>query len=149
MRTLLGAVKDATYNPAWAPDGRTIAVGAGVIGPLLVVGADGRGLRQLTNPRITEGDRFPAWSPNSKKIVFVRTGAFSSEVMVANRDGSGARKVVAIENNPQADLIRPAWSTDGSSIVYADVDDGDRLRGRRLAPAPGPGHYDQPAIAPK
>lgn len=66
-----------------------------------------------------ENFRFPAWSPDGRRIAFLRTVAtatntFStSEVWIANSDGSGVRMLEA-----NAGPGRPRWSPDGRVIAY-------------------------------
>ncbi|MGQ9586543.1 MAG: tetratricopeptide repeat protein [Anaerolineae bacterium] len=64
--------------PAWSPDGKQVAFMSNRDGnwELYVVGADGLGLRRLTNG--PEHDGVPAWSPDGKWIAFLshRTGAW-------------------------------------------------------------------------
>lgn len=68
-------------EPAWSPDGRKIAFmrafgpfsdeGFPAIVGLFVMDADGSNVRQLTPFSGTE-DHFPAWSPDSRRIAFLR-----------------------------------------------------------------------------
>jgi hypothetical protein len=55
----------------------------------------------------TRGARAPAWAPNGREFAFERSGV----VYVANRDGSGQRRLLAGTD--------PDWSPDGRFVVVA------------------------------
>jgi TolB protein len=72
--------------------------------------ADGTGARRLT--RRTGTDEMPAWSPNGKRIAFLRSGvglavmgADGRDVRILVRDGLGVTS-------------SPSWSPDGKQIVF-------------------------------
>ena len=100
-------------DPAWSPDGATIAFESqdstpyGPVDRIFLVKVDGTGLRQLTpdTPNYSF-DGGPSWSPDGTRIVFSRTGS----LYVINADGTGL-----------TDLARggeyPSWSPDGVHIV--------------------------------
>jgi len=141
----------STLNPAWSPDGKMLAFGNGVAGGITVVGANGRGLHEITKPSLGSGDGFPAWSPDGKEIALVRSNLsdFTWSVMVVRSDGSGSKRLAKTHTQP--DFVRPAWTADGSSIVFGSTD------GLSIVSAAGgvsrilvPGHFlAQPAVAPK
>ena len=113
-------------HPSWSPDGREIVFCSnrddGKHDDVYVIGADGKGLR-----RLTEGgdyyNTFPSFSPDGKTILFRRLLShqlpagrlYNSEVWVMNVDGTGERNLT---NDPGFDGW-PAWSPDGRRIVFA------------------------------
>ncbi len=127
--------------PTWSPDSQRIAWNCtmGNINPngtgdfeICVAEADGNGLTQLTDT--VGNNKFPAWSPDGSRIVFVsdRNGwptlpdyeppgydpenFGDEEIFVMNVDGSDQ---VNLTNNPREDDSFPAWSRDGEHIVYS------------------------------
>ena len=109
-------------DPAWSPDGRTLAfvrrnAGHGVY----VAKADGSGLRNLTPKPVGAAYADPAWSPDGRKLAFVSDRDGNSEVYVMNANGSGQR---SLTRNPAYDAD-PAWSPDGRKIAFASNRDGN------------------------
>lgn len=85
-------------NPAWSPDGDTIAY-TGADGGIHLVAPDGTG-----GERVAAGDR-AAWSPDGGSLAYVREGA----VFVADSTGAEER---AIGRGEAA-----AWSPDGGALA--------------------------------
>jgi len=82
---------DSTYNP-----------------DLATVAPDGSGRQTLL-----DAGSEPAWSPNGTKLAFAR----SSDIFIANADGTGITEVVG--DAPDDDAAHdPTWSPDGSRIAY-------------------------------
>ena len=109
-------------DPAWSPDGTTIAFASKRGGSLDVyaMSADGSGTRRLTSTK--EDEAQPTWSPDGDRIAFAR-GA-SSRVFVMDADGSGAHRLTDAE----AEEAEPAWSPDGRWIAYARREPGSSIR---------------------
>jgi TolB protein len=113
-------------SPAWSPDGAWIAYGD-ELGSISLVRPDGSASRRV--PGTWQGE-YPSWSPDGSKLAFMdsvflpsRRGGTSSatyEVYVINLDGSGLKRLT---NSPGEDGW-PAWSPDGSRIVFASQRDG-------------------------
>jgi TolB protein len=116
-------------EPSWSPDGRRIAFDRAFIGPdgnvvagLFVTDIDGNHVRQLTQTQLptTTEDHLPSWSPDGKRIVFMRmTTDFESTIYTIKADGTDLRLVIRLP------LDRPGggesrWSPDGSRILFSD-----------------------------
>jgi TolB protein len=128
---------------AWSPDGRKLAflaaegpvvddLGRGGCGQycfnLYVLNSDGSGLRNLTS-KLSAAQGFgaqlasdPVWSPNGRKIAFVRLSK-PLGVYVVNADGSGVRDLTP--KPAGAAYAAPAWSPDGRKIAFASERDGN------------------------
>jgi Tol biopolymer transport system component len=63
----------------------------------------------------------PAWSPNGRRIAFVRRREGSHDLFVAKANGKKARRVLRLE----ARVAGPAFSPDGRQIAFASDADGD------------------------
>jgi len=117
-----------SFQPAWSPDGKTIAFvsGSEENWDLFVIRTDGSEIRNLTNtPNRHEGG--PAWSPNGRRILFDALEGGQWEIYVMAADGSDERQLT---RNGAMDA-RPAWSADGSEIVFHSTrdfgSDGDNV----------------------
>lgn len=77
-----------------------------------VMNADGTNQRraneQIKNLRVGK------WSPNGKKVVFLKDGETSKDIYLANADGSNETKLPLV-NFPND------WSPDGAKFVYAPI----------------------------
>ena len=95
-------------GPVWSPDGRTLVYATVRLESdleIAIVNGDGSGLRALTRNKVHEFS--PAWSPNRRRIAFVRRGA----VWLMNADGSRQRRLTAGGS--------PTWSPTGGQIAFA------------------------------
>ena len=73
------------------------------------------GARRITSTRASDGE--PDWSPDHRRIVFVRQepGQRGSSLWVVRRDGMALLRLTRTEQV----VSRPAWSPDGTTIAFA------------------------------
>lgn len=112
-------------EPAWSPDGETLAFvtqGASQ-GTRYVasVRADGTNLMRLVPLRDQPGGLGPqAWSPDGGQLVF----ASFDGIYVMDADGTDVRQVTRYEGEHACYDLDPSWSPDGSTIVFAVTCEG-------------------------
>jgi hypothetical protein len=142
-------VRGGAFAPTWSYDGTRIAFESGSTGrrhEIFTMNADGSGVRQVTRGCTTTADCAsdvsPAWSPDDRRISFLRAhrpfvdkGAWYERIVLATRvdlivvgaDGRGERELTHWTIDPQPDVSHaplgdagaPVWSPDGKHIVVA------------------------------
>lgn len=132
--------------PAWSPDGIIIAFSSNQSGKyeIWTMNADGGNRRRLTDLKSLSS--MPKWSPDGSKIVFisqVKAGedVTDMEIFAMNADGSGLQQLTdstsmaaqpvttgGYSNSEEGRRFWnsvPAWSPDGSKILFGSNRSGD------------------------
>jgi len=116
-------------HPDWSPDQKQIVfdrLDQFQNLDIWTINADGSGEQRLTTDRAVE--RNPSWSPDGTRIAFERGPFGDRQIDVMNVDGTGETPLTA---DPQCsvpcqiDNLDPAWSPDGTKIVFASTRDGN------------------------
>jgi TolB protein len=111
----VGLLAASSFSVSACPPGPFLIVGALVSGnrDLYLLDESGRRIARLTTDS-TE-DFAGACSPDGRRIAFTTKRGGRAEVYVANRDGSGAHRLI----DAGADrTYNPSWSPDGRHIAY-------------------------------
>src|SRR5689334_10701777 len=114
-KRLLTQDMSAMQEPAWSPDGASLAFMLALPDhvEIDVMNADGSGRMRIVNGRTNSAD--PAWSPDGQRLAFAGGPHGRDTIFLMNADGSNVRQVA-----PQVDLVAfsPSWSPDGAQLAF-------------------------------
>ena len=115
-------------DPAWSPDGTTLAVTSSRAGSydVYTMKPDGNERRLVLRNAL-----HPSWSPDGKQFVVVRRACGSTDstspcssdeqggtsLAIVNADGTDVR---ALGSKESRDALAPEWSPDGKLIAFVD-----------------------------
>lgn len=128
------ALLDHAAQPAWSPDGRSLAFVAE--DQLKVVDLATGKIRVI----VTGFVNLPAWSPDGARITYQQSRGGRDQIYIVNSDGTNGRRAFASSSFDYA----PSFSPDGARLVFRHDPDGpERLYCENFNPAPsgcrGPG----------
>jgi len=137
--------------PAWAPDGRTIAVTLSKDGnpEIYAVRLGTSEFRRLTSNRAIDTD--PSWSPTGREIAFVSDRSGTPQIWVMDAEGGSPRRLTFGGGydtqprwSPRGDTILFTRRTAGGFDIWAIAPDGSNARPLTQ----GQGTNESPAWAP-
>ena len=119
--------KPKLLDPAISPNGKRIAMSAA---GHLWVGTVGGGAKKITGQVSRNLNlstiRYPAWSPDNKKLVFQATrkqnGNFTARFYRINADGTGIKQLIKFSAHFSQVQTRSDWSSQ-NEIAYEYLDD--------------------------
>ena len=151
-------IEDA-YNPAFSPDGASIAVDAPWAGQrrLWLVDTNGRNRKQLTSDSSEAIAHVrPRWSPDGRHIAFQSMESTKFDIRVVDLQ---TQKLVWVTNDLFQDL-QPVWSPSGRHVYFSSyrsgglnlwriaVSSGGKPRGAPQQLTTGAGQDVEPALSP-
>jgi len=118
-------------RPSWSPDETQIAFNSmrGGNWDIYVMNSDGSDQRPLTTS--ADWELFPTWSPDGTQIAFFACGPQCrpnrQDVYVMDAEGAeqGAGNMRQLTDTPSIVDESPAWSPDGSQILFQSDRDGN------------------------
>jgi TolB protein len=108
---------------------------------------DGTGLRAIAR------GHSPAWSPDGRRLAFVRESGRNADIYVADAAGRNVRRLTRASSQEYS----PSWSPDGRRIAFASNREGrfriyvvraDGTGARRVSPRGGAGDSHSPSWSP-
>jgi len=106
-------------DPSWSPGGGKLVYSAQ--SRLFVIAANGRGKHALTSG--SDPDVMPAWSPDGKRIAFVRKHEGNYDIWLVSADGKHERRLTTATGQD----LNPSWSPDGRKLLFASQQSGSQF----------------------
>jgi TolB protein len=119
---------DDGLNPAWSPDGKSVAYVSICCGDsinrqeIYLVDVDGSNRRRL----IADLAHFPEWSPDGSALAYYGSPNRDTDVAgIYVSDSDGTEGVLVTTDGRVLFQQQPKWSPDGLALAYADDSGGN------------------------
>src|SRR6478735_10221136 len=114
-----GQAPIGVQEPAWAPDGKRIAVS--YLDRIWTMTPDGKQAKPVVSGDVTSIEREPAWSSDGNRIAFAADRGGGFDLFVVNiKNGVASGPPTAVTTMP-GDERWPSWTSDGR-LVFAHRD---------------------------
>ena len=102
------------FAPVFSPDGAQLAYVA--LNTIVIADADASNQRRVIGDVYWNGGL--DWSPDGKRLAFVRNDGVYAQLIIADNDGLNEELVFEYEGQ----VLAPRWSPDGQLIVFHTID---------------------------
>jgi Tol biopolymer transport system component/DNA-binding winged helix-turn-helix (wHTH) protein len=111
-----GGITPRRGEVGWSPDGKTLAFAGGA--RIILLNLADATIYRLTEPPPLSEDWGPSFSPDGKRVLFVRSRetGFSEEILTIPVYGGSVARVAS---EPARILGPPQWAFDGQSVIFA------------------------------
>jgi TolB protein len=121
VKLIATAVRQIDSQPAWSPDGTTIAFNSNRSGNLDIWSVDvsGKGLRRITDWKSNE--YWPVWSPDGRRLAFVSDQSGNPDIWV--RDNTTGKVTPYIQQAAEEGF--GTWSPNGRYFYFSSDRSGE------------------------
>lgn len=107
------------YTVAWSPEGSHLALKYRA--DLCIIDVDTGAIETVIDGGTNNN---PTWAPDGRRIAVSRSLSGQRDIWLVNTDGT---ELTNLTNSPDVSEYYPAWSPDGSSLVFmSDLRNGER-----------------------